>query len=419
MRNLRLSGFPMKSILDFFCSVKLTLALLLGLALLAVGGTIWPVEQGTVQRFELYYQSLWFRCLLGLLVLNLAACTWRTLRRVAGEKQRLLTILATPDSALRPGFDVPGLSLEPLTLQLQRQGYRISPSDDRALARSGLWGRWALPVLHLAILAVMLGAWAAELGFVGTMNLYVGHASDQYYDWDREADSALGFTFRLDHFEPQYYPIDLRFATYDGATRRLLQEYTTREGETVALSADLSVQVLRFYPEEQHLVLGIVRDGRLLGEYHGLSGERSYPNSIDPGVVIKPTAFRDPVLKQLHSEVSILENDRVVRKGVIEVNSPLVHRGVAIYQTAYSRDASGFWACGFQLSQDPGEPVVWVGSVVLTLALVLVFLVRFRALGVVPTTGGYRLVPLAGFRGEAGQARLAALAEQIDAERQQ
>jgi cytochrome c biogenesis protein len=255
----------------------------------------------------------------------------------------------------------------------------------------------------------MVGALAAQLGFVGTMNLYVTHQSDKYFDWDIEAESPLGFTFRLDHFEPQYYPIDLRFATYNKETREQLQEFTTREGETVALSPDLSVQVLRFFPEEQHLVLGIVRDGALIGEYHSLSGERTYPNSIDPGVEIKPTAFRDPLLKQLHAEVTILENDEIVRQGIIEVNTPLVHRGVAIYQTAYSRDESGFWTCGFQLSKDPGEPLVWLGCIVLTLALLLVFFLRFYAVGIVPTTNGSRLISLAGFRGDVGKERLAAL----------
>jgi cytochrome c biogenesis protein len=173
------------------------------------------------------------------------------------------------------------------------------------------------------------------------------------------------------------------------------------------------VDVLRFFPEEQHLVLGIVIEGALIGEYHALSGERAYPNSIDPGVEIKPTAFRDPLLKQLHSEVSILEDGDVVRQGVIEVNTPLVHRGVAIYQTTFSRDESGFWVCGFQLSKDPGEPLVWLGSIVLTLAMVLIFTVRFRAVGVVPTAQGFRLLSLAGFRGEVGRERLEVLAKAL------
>ena len=400
----------MKPILDFFSSVKLTLALLLGLSLVAIGGTIWPVEQGTIQRFELYYQSLWFRLLLGFLAINLAACTWRTLVRVSGEKKRLLALLERPGtSLLQAGHDLPHSNVDKLTDRLQQQGYRISRSGDKILARRGLAGRWSLPILHLSILAIMLGAWAGQLGFVGTLNMYVSHQSDKYFDWDIEGERPLGFTLRLDHFEPQYYPIDLRFATYDKQTRQQLQEFTTREGETVVLSPELSVQVLRFFPEEQHLVFGILREGALIGEYHSLSGERTYPNSIDPGVVIKPTAFRDPLLKQLHSEASILENGEVVRQGIIEVNQPLVHRGVAIYQTAYSRDESGFWTCGFQLSKDPGEPLVWLGSIVLVLALMLVFTVRFRAVGIVSMADGCLLLTLAGFRGEVGREKLEVL----------
>lgn len=400
----------MKPILDFFSSVKLTLALLLGLSLVAVGGTIWPVEQGTIQRFELYYQSLWFRLLLGFLAINLAACSWRTLVRVSGEKKRLLALLERSGTSLhQAGLDLPHSDVDKLADRLLEQGYRISRSGDKVLARRGLAGRWSLPILHLSILAIMLGAWAAQLGFVGTLNMYVTHQSDKYFDWDIEGERPLGFTFRLDHFEPQYYPIDLRFATYDKQTRQQLQEFTTREGETVVLSPELSVQVLRFFPEEQHLVLGVLREGALIGEYHSLSGERTYPNSIDLGVVIKPTAFRDPLLKQLHSEASILENGEVVRQGIIEVNQPLVHRGVAIYQTAYSRDESGFWTCGFQLSKDPGEPLVWLGSIVLVLALMLVFTVRFRAVGIVSTADNCRLLTLAGFRGEVGREKLEVL----------
>ena len=405
----------MKPILDFFSSVKLTLALLLGLSVVAIFGTIWPVEQGTILRFELYFQSLWFRLLLGLLALNLTACTWKTSVRVFGEKKRLLGQLENADPALqKPGHELACKDIGELSSRLQEQGYSVTLAGDRLLARRGVLGRWALPVLHLSILVIMVGALAAQLGFVGTMNLYVTHQNDKYFDWDIEGETPLGFTFRLDHFEPQYYPIDLRFATYDKNTQKQLQEFTTREGETVDISPDLSVQVQRFFPDEQHLVLGVIRDGALVGEYHSLSGKRTYPNSIDLGIEIKPTAFRDPLLKQLHSEVSILENDEVVRQGIIEVNTPLVHRGVAIYQTAYSRDESGFWTCGFQLSKDPGEPLVWVGSVVLTLAILLVFFVRFCALGVVPIGNAFSLRPLAGFRGEVGKDKLRGLAAGLE-----
>ena len=154
----------MKPILDFFSSVKLTLALLLGLSVVAIFGTIWPVEQGTILRFELYFQSLWFRLLLGLLALNLTACTWKTSVRVFGEKKLLLGQLENADPALqKPGHELACKDIGELSSRLQEQGYSVTLAGDRLLARRGVLGRWALPVLHLSILVIMVGALAAQL----------------------------------------------------------------------------------------------------------------------------------------------------------------------------------------------------------------------------------------------------------------
>ncbi|PLX89708.1 MAG: hypothetical protein C0614_01655 [Desulfuromonas sp.] len=355
--------------------------------------------------------------LLGILALNLAVCTWRTLQRTLGAEKRLQEALrklsgqtGSAENKLPEDLDT-----EALTTRLQAQGYRVTNVDNRLLASSGHLSRWSVPILHISILAIMLGAWASELGFVGTINMYVTHETDRYFDWEVEGEQPLGFSLRLDHFEPSYYPIDLRFATIDPTSRETIEVYTAREGETVDLGKNMLVEVARFFPEEEHLVLNVLRDGVAIGSYHALSGKRNYPNPLQLGVEIRPMAFRDPVLKQLHSEVSILEGGEVVQQGVIEVNRPLVHRGVAIYQTTYARDESGFWSCGFQLSKDPGEPLVWGASILLSLALIAVFTLRPRAVGLVATEGGWVLTPLAGFRGDSARQRLADLSKSLAA----
>jgi hypothetical protein len=48
----------------------------------------------------------------------------------------------------------------------------------------------------------MCGALPAEAGVVGTLNSYVGHTSQVYFDWDEQRDLPLPFEFRLDYFEP-------------------------------------------------------------------------------------------------------------------------------------------------------------------------------------------------------------------------
>lgn len=411
----------MQRLLDLFGSVRLTLGVLLLLAAVAVGGTLWPVEQvfeqgAPVQRYDLYYQAWWFRALLGVLAINLAVCTWRTVSRTLGARRRLVAQIA---KGLAPGAGsqpLPPASAEHFSARLRACGYQVTPAGDGLLGQRRAASRWAVPVLHLAVIVIMAGAFASIFGFVGTINLYVTHQTDQVHDWETQAPRTLEFSLRLDHFEIIYYPIDLQIAVIDPQRRELLRTVTSREGESADLGNGLTARVLRFYPEEEHLILFLERQGLPLGEYHALGGARDYPTNPNPGVVLKPAAFRDPIVKQLRSEVTVLEGGREVRRGVIEVNTPLVHRGVAIYQTAYSRDPSGFWFCGFQFSRDPGEPLVWGGSIVLALALLMVFSIRPQQVGVVQENGGWRLVPLGGFRGETGRQQLDTLAVNLGRE---
>jgi cytochrome c biogenesis protein len=143
----------------------------------------------------------------------------------------------------------------------------------------------------------------------------------------------------------------------------------------------------------------ILLEGEDLGPYHALGGKRSAEKNPALPLLLKPLAYRDPLLKQLRSEVTILKNGEVARRGVITVNDPLTFEGVTIYQTAYNRDKFGFWSAGFQLGRDPGEPLVWIGSISMVLGLLLAFYRPYQALGVV----GETLIPLAGFTGVAGE----------------
>lgn len=399
--------------LRLLSSLHLTLGLLLGLAFMAVWGTLQPVADG---RYAIYYQSTWFRLLLGLLALNLAVCTVKTLLRNLRDRSRLLAQLDSEQplaSPLRAVLEAQ-TDADRLEAALRRQGFRVDRAGERILGRRGWAGRWGSTLVHLSVLLLMAGALAGELGFVGTLNIHIGKTSDVYFDWDSKADLPLGFTFRLDHFEPRFYPIELRFEAVDPATGQVLQKYQVKEGEVVELPrAGLSARVVAFIPFEKRLVLELLGNGVSLGEYQGLPAPMQLSNPIDPGFELRPTEFRDPILKQMHSEVSILEGGQVVKQGVIEVNTPLVHRGVRIYQTAFDQDQYGFWYAGFQFSRDPGEMVVWICCVLLVLGLGAAFFIPWRAVGVQRSEGALLLVALGGYRGEGGALAFNRLADSL------
>jgi len=381
--------------LEFFTSVRLTIGLLLSLATAAIFGTVKPLAEN---RFELYYQSPLFRLLLLLLALNLLACTWKTLRRNLGDRQRLSDRLTTSDGSMTIAGDP--------SVQLQSAGFRLTILADGILAWRGRTGRWGSTLVHLSLLLILLGGTLSGFGFVGTLQLAVGDSNDHYFDWKTEQDTPLGFSLRLDDFQMQYYPIDVRFGAYDPQTHEELADLISREGETVALPLPgLTAQVVRFIPFDQTLELDIFQDGRKISSYRTPSTKEKGPtpvNILDQQLLLRLTAFRDPIIRQYQSTVSVLENGQVVQQGLIEVNQPLVHRGVAIYQTASNQDEFGFYYSGFQLSKDPGEPLVWAGSILLVLGLYAAFTVRYRAIGIVKVADGWQLLPLAGCGDEGG-----------------
>lgn len=399
-------------IFNFLSSLRLTMLLLLGLALVSIAGTIQPPDG----LYETFYQSLWFRSLLALLAVNLTVCTIKTILRNRRDQQRFREALGSEQvlaSGLRHRLPA-DLSPQMLGTALQAQGYRSLRQEDTVLAQRGRWGRWGSTVVHLSVLLIMLGALSAAFGFVGTLNIHIGDQSAVYFSWKEQQDVPLGFDFRLDHFEPVYYPIDLQFAAIDPHSKQVLETITSSEGETVPLPLPgFTAEIVKFLPFEEHLLLWIHRDGIYQGDYHAFGGKRAVTNPLDDRLLLRPVAFRDPLLQQLHSDVSILKDGQVVQKGRIRVNEPLHYQGINIYQTAYDRDPFGLWFAGFQFSRDPGKPAVWVGCVLLVIGLALAFAAPYRVVGTVRHRDELLLVALHGFRGEEGSRAFDQLQERL------
>jgi cytochrome c biogenesis protein len=393
----------------FFSSIKLTLTLLLGMAVVAIPGTVIRPEMG---RYEVFYQTPWFRALLFLLALNLLVCTIRTIGRNLRDRQRFDDQLSRlPASAIR----LANPSLDNLQLTLNSLGFRGDQTGNRIWGRRGRIGRWGSTLVHCSLLAIMCGAILGESGFVGTVNTYLHDENHFYFDWDTQQDKALGFALRVDRFELLYYPITLRFDLVDPAEGRKIGTFTQLEGESIELAAGRTrVLIKGFNPDEKVLTLGVFRQGNFLGDYLVSEKGESFGALGNPGFQVKNIQFRDPLLKQMESDVVILENNLIVKRGTISVNQPLTWRGVTIYQTAYGKDEAGRRTTGFQLSKDPGEMIVWIASVLLILGLGAAFIIPYRALGVRRFEDSFYLMPLHGFRGEAGAEQLAKIAQNLD-----
>ncbi|MEE4354117.1 MAG: cytochrome c biogenesis protein ResB [Desulfatiglans sp.] len=231
----------------FFKSVKLTIVLLIILAVLSILGTIIPQKgQGahefartlTPELFHLFkslnlfdmYHSLWFRLIIGCLALNLIICS---LDRLPGTL-KLIRTPSRPDRN-RPFEDLPEEQL--LVVQenrkeapdrvagLLRKRYRAVQEKQAGenhffYVTKGGYSRFGFYFVHLSILIILAGALVGSFsGFEAYMEIVEGEKRDTAVLRDGMGSIKLGFDVQLDKFSldvydngmPREYRSDLTF----------------------------------------------------------------------------------------------------------------------------------------------------------------------------------------------------------------
>ncbi|HEY3346120.1 MAG TPA: cytochrome c biogenesis protein ResB, partial [Nitrospirota bacterium] len=296
-----------------------------------------------------------------------------------------------------------------LTDALSDKKYRVTRRGRFIYAAKGLAGPWGDMVTHLSILLILLGAIVGSLGFIGTINIYEGDYSDTFYNWNSLQDEPFGFTFYVEKFSLQYYPVSLKVSVRDRQSGKKAADFDTREGaENRIPGTDFTVVPDKVDTAKHEAILKIFSGGRLIGVYN---------TAMPEGGPEAPTVFRysfrvlshgDAMPKSVSSTVQLIRNGRAVKSGIVEVNEPMSFEGLRIYQTAYERDASGRYFSGFQIVRDPGIPLVWSGFLLLMAGLFISFFVHHRQVWIFVADdsihiGGTTKNDLSGFMREYGR----------------
>lgn len=218
---------------NFFTSVKLSVALLLTLAVTSIIGTVIPQNQNPMlyqQRFGevLYpifdflnlfdmYHSWWFRLLISLLIVNILVCsierlssTWKIIfpkkpnyraNRFRKSPNQTQWIAGQSPEAVK---DIYGGYM---ARRFRHSHVETTDGGYLIFGEKGRWTRLGVYVVHLSILLLMLGGLIGSIfGYEGYMNVPVG-ASDNTISL-RNSDQAkqLDFTIRCDDFTVSHYP---------------------------------------------------------------------------------------------------------------------------------------------------------------------------------------------------------------------
>jgi len=218
---------------NFFSSVKLSVVLLLTLALTSIIGTLIPQNKQEAQYLQQYgefwhgifstlnfydmYSSWWFQLLLALLIVNIVVCsierlshTWRVIfpKKVVYRTERFRksdsrqshTTDQTPDALKGPLADYMAKHFRHSRVEPTENGYLV-------YGEKGRWTRLGAHIIHLSVLLLILGVLISSLfGYEGRMNLPVGETDNTMTLRHSDARVQLDFALRCDDFSIEHYP---------------------------------------------------------------------------------------------------------------------------------------------------------------------------------------------------------------------
>lgn len=217
---------------DFFCSLKLSIFLLIGLAATSIIGTVIPqgpqpeyLERLSQAKLKLYttlgffdmYHSWWFILLLYLLTVNLVACSIKRLPRV-------WRIIAEPSLVLDDGlekslgntheFKMDGDAAllrdkvaafmkaefaEPVITETEGGEYHL-------FAQKSPYSRLGVYVVHLSIIIIFIGAIIGSFsGYKAFVQIAQGTSTSSVFDVRKQEEKKLDFSVRCEDFSVSYY----------------------------------------------------------------------------------------------------------------------------------------------------------------------------------------------------------------------
>ncbi len=217
---------------DFFCSLKLTIFILLFLSISSIIGTVIQqngapeeyIREYGQANYELFqklqfidmYHSWWFVALLGLFSVNLICCSIKNFPRV--WKFVVDPMLVAGDgtyknSANKAEFKTKesAQSLIPRLTETLKSTFAnptLTEADGKhnLFAQKGIYSRFGAYMTHLSILVIMLGAIIGTIwGYKAYVNIVEGTEINQVWPRSGNQPIDLGFSVRCDKFEVEYY----------------------------------------------------------------------------------------------------------------------------------------------------------------------------------------------------------------------
>jgi cytochrome c biogenesis protein len=410
---------------DFFCSLKLSISLLICLATTSIIGTVIPqgpqpeyLAQIGQTKLKLYsalgffdmYHSWWFILLLYLLTVNLIACSVKRVPRV-------WKIIAEPTLLLDGGLEK-SLSL---THDFKMSGDTVALRDKIAaflkaefappvvtevdgvyhlFAQKTPYCRLGVYVVHSSVIIIFIGAMIGSFfGYKAFVNIVEGNSVSTVYNPRTQKPIDLGFAVRCEKFSVSFYDT--------GAPKEFKSILTVLEkGEPVPGYTDIPIVVndpltykgITFYQSSYgpagEGAAGFFTVRRRTGgapvKITARQGERvqlpdgGYMQVLDAVPDVK--AFM-PQMSGAAAKIETVFPGNPPRQFVVFQNYPGFDekRGGDLIFTFDGIDEKFY--TGLQVAKDPGVWVVWLGCTLMVVGICMAFFLSHKRIWVRVTHG--------------------------------
>ena len=217
---------------DFFTSVKLSVVILLSLAVTSIIGTVIPQNESPMLYLQKYgdvlfrifntlnifdmYHSWWFRFLLWMLTINIIVCSINRLSstwKIIFPKKPSFNINRFRKIKNRQQWSTAGFPEELKNIYSpwlsKRFGKFIVESSENGYLLFGEKGRWTrlgVYAVHLSIIFMVTGGLLGSIfGFDGYVNIPEGESTDTISLCNNQPEVKLNFKIKCDDFNFTFY----------------------------------------------------------------------------------------------------------------------------------------------------------------------------------------------------------------------
>jgi len=397
---------------DFFCSVKLTIFILLSLAITSIIGTI--VAQNKPMQFylekvgysqtkyELYdklqfldmYHSYWFMGLLGLFAINLIFCS---IKRLPGVWKIAMVPVLVPGKHLLSDEHEEVVSMpvetvrDKLSASLTKHFAKtVATEDDGKVylyTEKGRFSRFGVYTTHFSILFIFLGAIVGNIfGYKAYVNIEEGHAIDTVYPMNGGEPIPLGFEVKCESFSLTYYEGTMRPREYRSVLTVSENGKTVIDKRPIVVNDPLGYKGIVFYQSSYgptgSPVFNITATSRVSGESVTRTGRLGEIMKLSSGafrVADYAESFREfgPAVK-----LDVFPEGEQKKTFILLKEHPeFDEQRDGLYTFKINQIKQGYYT-GLQVAKDPGVWIVWAGCFLLIFGSMVAFFMSHRRIWV-------------------------------------